>query len=119
MAWMILLGVLFGSGIALAQEAVQVTMTCTDWWCPLLAQFPSLSAWVVAIFTFISLTLRASAELLGFIGKQLANGNASAWAKRAGEWAVIASRIVGWFGGGTPKAAKEAIVAKAPDKTNG
>jgi len=118
------------SDIGLAQDVEQVTEPlfyvekCTTVWCTLLSGFPEINAWLLAIFTFLGLTLRGAADFLGFVGKMLHNKGTSDLATKLGSWAIWAAQAVGWFGGGTPKVTAEKIASKdakdgtgSPEKT--
>lgn len=87
--------------IALAQEAL--AEPCGGVLCMLLANFPEVSAWAVALFTFLAVVLRASAELLLFISERLKNAKVGSLASKIGSYAEWAAKILSWFGAGVPK----------------
>jgi hypothetical protein len=115
------------SQIALGQELVSVAgpvatdepimsqEVCTSIVCEALSKFPEVNAWLIAIFTFIGLMLRATADLLGFVATRLAKAELGVWAKKLGSWALWSAQVVGWFGGGTPKV----VLAKKVEKAIG
>jgi hypothetical protein len=109
--------------IAMGQELIEVPMdaqmveeVCTGLVCEVMKGFPEVNAWLIAVFTFIGLILRAAADLLGFISDKLKHENAGAWAKKLSGWSVQAAKVIGWFGGGTPKIVLEQKVEKALGK---
>jgi hypothetical protein len=104
----VLLLILLQSSAALAADASAACGTL----CQVMGNFPELNAWLIAIFTFLGLTLRAAAELLGFASKALSKSD-NGWTQRLGDWALWCSSVVGWFGGGTPKAVLEKKVEAA------
>lgn len=96
------------TGVLVAQEVMDsaapvIAPACDSVLCMLLKNFPEVSAWGIAIFTFLAVVLRALAELLLFISNRLKNAAAGSWAKRIGEWATWAANILSWMGAGMPK----------------
>lgn len=121
--WAAFLGAVIFLGttiIALGQEFVEVPMeatmveeVCTSIVCEIMKGFPEVNAWLIAIFTFIGLGLRITADLLGFISGKLKHEEAGKWAVKISDWAVKAAQVIGWFGGGTPKVVLEKKVQSA------
>lgn len=110
---MFLYMIFFTSGIALAQDAVVAAApACTGLLCQVMGNFPEINAWLIAVFTFIGITLRAAAELIGFASSHLKKSD-NGWAQRLGDWAVYCASVVGWFGGGTPKVVLQSKVDAA------
>lgn len=89
--------------VAMGQEP----MACEGFWCTLLGNFPELGAWAIAIFTFLSVVLRATAELVLFVSKKLDHEKTGEWGKRISSWGKWAGQLLGWFGAGVPKAVLE------------
>lgn len=103
---------IFTASVSLAQEVAPAAEVCSGLLCQVMGNFPEINAWIIAVFTFIGLMLRASADLLGFVSKQLKKSD-NGWAQRLGDYAVYCASVVGWFGGGTPKVVLDKKVAKA------
>lgn len=87
--------------IAVAQEVT--ASACEGILCMLLQNFPEVSAWAIAVFTFLAVVLRASAELLLFISERLKNAKVGSVAAKIGSYAEWAGKILGFFGAGVPK----------------
>lgn len=105
------------STIAMAQIEVPALEPCTTIWCDILGKFPELNAWLVVMFTAIGLSLRGISDFLGFAGEKLKKKSLSDWGKKLGEWATWAAQILGWFGGGTPRAVLMKHVEKELERT--
>lgn len=98
--------VIFASAdVAAAQEAT-TALECGAI-CQVMKGFPELNAWILAVFTALGLILRAIADLLAFIGSKVEQKAVGEWGKRFNSYALWAAQIIGWFGGGTPKAVLE------------
>jgi hypothetical protein len=113
-----------GADVALAQSADQVLPLfseegCKTFWCSVLQNFPELNVWLLAIFTFIGLTLRATSDLLVFVGAKIENKSASELGAKLNSYALWAAQIIGWFGGGTSKAILAKKVADELGKQKG
>lgn len=104
--------VAFGQEVLPEAVMVDLPAECTGILCSVLKGFPELNAWLIAVFTFIGLFLRASADLLAFVGKKIANKSASDMGLKLASFAMYSAKIVGWFGGGTPKLVLEQAVEK-------
>lgn len=102
-------------GIACSPQmllAATMAPICTTAICQVMGNFPDINAWLIAIFTFLGLLLRASADLLGFASKALAKSD-SGWGQRLSDLALFCSKVVGWFGGGVPKVVLENKIEQA------
>jgi len=110
-----LLAFVFSADVALAQEVAAEAAACTSFMCEAMKNFPEINAWLIVIFTSLGLILRGVSELLVFVGSKIQNKASSEWGARLGSYAVWAAQVVGWFGGGTPKA----IIQKKVDNELG
>lgn len=104
-----LVALVFNSTIAMAADLPAAANACSGMLCQVMGNFPDVNAWLIAIFTFLGLMLRVSADLLGFASTKLGKSD-SGWAQRLSDWALFCASVVGWFGGGTPKAVLQAKV---------
>lgn len=107
---MVTLHLLLSVDIAMAADAAPA-VPGGGFWTDLMKGFPAMNAWLVAVFTFIGLILRASADFVAFLGKQLSNKSASDFGEKLESWSLKIATILGWFGGGTPKAVLDKKVA--------
>ena len=98
------------SDVAISQEVIAAPVECGVL-CQALKSFPEINAWLIAIFTAIGLILRAVADLLAFIGSKVEKKAVGEWGIRFNSYALWAAQIIGWFGGGTPKAVLEKKLA--------
>jgi hypothetical protein len=110
---------LFGTAsLVLAQDVVPVVApVCSGLLCQIMGGFPELNAWLIAIFTFIGIVLRASAELIAFVSLHLKKSD-NGWSQKLGALALRCAAIVGWFGGGTPKLVLQAKIDAAVEKSD-
>jgi hypothetical protein len=85
---------------------------CTGFVCTAMANFPEINAWLIAIFTFLAISLRALAEFITFVGHRLNNEKTGQLGNKIESFARWAAQILGWFGAGTPKVTKEKLGQK-------
>lgn len=108
-------------GVAQAQDTVaQIPLVgeeCSGIFCDFLDKFPELSGWLIVAFTAIGLILRAVSETLLWVGSKLNKPDASALGAKLGSFSAWAAQVVGWFGGGTPRALVLKKVAEELEKT--
>lgn len=88
------------------------------WWFGLVTEmmgnFPEVNGWLLAVMVFMSVVLRATADLLGFVSvKTQGKGDDKAYqlVSKAALWAGV---VLGWFGGGKSKLIEKAKEGKAP-----
>lgn len=112
-------------GIAIGQESAQsveavapAAEACEGILCSVMQKFPEINAWLLAVFIFLSVMLRAVADLLGFVGKQLKKDGANKWAEKLGSWSLWAAQLVASLNGGTPKVVLEKKVADVTGKSD-
>jgi len=101
---------LFALMCFLAFPAIAIAETapgCEGLICHVIAVFPEITVWLIAIFAFLSVVLRATSELLSFIGERLQKDKVSGISLQIGTYAIWAAKVLGWLGAGTPKALKE------------
>lgn len=104
--------VFLSSGIALAQDPIAASAVCTSVICQVMGKFPEFNAWLIAIFTFLGIVLRAGSELMAFVALQLDKSD-HGWANKLAEWSMWCAKAIGWFGGG--KSQKIFIWDQTPD----
>lgn len=77
------------------------------WWVDALADtlgnFPDWNAGLIAVLIFLSLVLRGSAELLGYVAQKTKTDTDDKILGYVSKAALWAGTILGWFGGGKPK----------------
>lgn len=106
---------LFFTSLALGQDGLPAPVqdvSCETFVCLFQQNFPDISAWLVATFVFLGAVVRATAEFLTFVGKQLQHQKTSAIAEKLGSVVVWIAQVLGWFGVGTTSGAKERIKSK-------
>ena len=88
-------------------EKIPLPPEQAPWWVEMgsnfLGQFPEVNGWIVAILLFLSVGLRASAELLLFISTKTENTWDNKLAATLSKSTAWAAAVLGWFGGGKPK----------------
>lgn len=97
----------------MAEVPLMLEETCTTFVCKVMDGFPEINAWLVAIFTFLAVFLRALAELVTFVGHRLNNEKTGKMGDKIESFSRWAAQILGWFGAGTPKVTKEKLEQKA------
>lgn len=80
----------------------QQIVECTSWACEALKGFPQVNAWLLVIFSFLGVMLRAVSELLAFIALRF-DDKEGKWPARLAEYSMFCAKVVGWFGGGKSK----------------
>lgn len=87
-------------------EKIPAPPEVMPWWfgmaTDLMGQFPDVNGWLIAVMMFLSVVLRASAELMGFIANKTASkadDQAHGVLTKAAAWTAS---LLGWFGGGKP-----------------
>ena len=97
---------LYGQEVVSIGAAAQLVSEpkCDNMVCELMGKFPDINAALLAMFTMIGLTLRGVAEVLTIGGELVKNKSASDFGQKLASYAVKVAGIVGWFGGGTPRA---------------
>ena len=90
----------------------QPTELTKPWWIDMVAgslgQFPEINGWLMAIMGFLSIILRATAEILGFIAKKTADKKDDKIYKTINDASFYTGQVVGWFGGGKPRQIEKA-----------
>lgn len=102
-----------GDTDTLSPEEIVEGEPCDTMVCEVLKGFPDLNAWLIAAFMFLSVMLRALAELLDFVALKTGNAQVRGWHAMVSKAAGFASKVLGWFGGGTPKAVLRRKVERA------
>lgn len=72
-----------------------------------LKTMPDINSWFLMIMGFLMASLRAIAELLGFIALKTESKKDDRIALEINRLSLWAAKIVGWFGVGTPKTTKD------------
>ncbi len=82
------------------------------WWLSmvtdLMGNFPDVNGWLIAVLLFLSVGLRATAELLGFIALKTDTDKDDKAAATLAKAALWSGSLLGWFGGGKPKTVEKA-----------
>ena len=131
-ALLVTMGLFFNAAIAIAQDAspspsptaeaaveeaaieivkhadkIPMPPAQAPWWVDMLSDtlgnFPDFNAGLIAVLVFLSLLLRGSAELLGFVAQKTKTDKDDKLLAYISKAALWAGAVLGWFGGGKPK----------------